>query len=532
MSIHSMTTTPIGQDSINAAVWSACDTFRGTVDPSIYKDYVLTMLFLKYVSDVWQDHYDDYKQQYGDHPELIVEMLKNERFVLPPSASFYALHALRHTPGNGERIDKALHAIEDANLGKLKDVFQDISFNSNKLGDEQQKNDILRHLLEDFAKPELNLRESRVGTLDVIGNAYEFLIKNFASTSGKKAGEFYTPPEVSSLMARLVDPQEGDEICDPTCGSGSLLLKCGRLVRERANSRKYALYGQEAIGSTWALAKMNMFLHGEDNHRIEWGDTIRNPKLLDGEASSFDFFSGARGGKSPVPSTATKPQTLKHFDVVVANPPFSLEKWGFEGAEADRFSRFRRGVPPRTKGDYAFILHMVETMKPVSGRMAVVVPHGVLFRGAAEGRIRQKLIEENLLDVVIGLPEKLFYGTGIPAAVLVLRKHKTDEKVLFIDASRDFEAGKNQNLLREADLQRILDTASARQTVPRYAHLATPAEIAENDFNLNIPRYVDTFEEEAAIDLVAVRREREQLKVELARLEAQMDSCLKELGYE
>ena len=501
----------VSQDDINAAVWAACDTFRGTVDPSIYKDYVLTMLFLKYVSDVWQDHYDHYKAQYGDHPELIAEMLKNERFVLPASASFYALHSLRHTPGNGERIDKALHAIEEANLGKLRDVFQDISFNSNKLGDEQQKNDILRHLLEDFAKPELNLRESRVGQLDVIGNAYEFLIKNFASTSGKKAGEFYTPPEVSTLMARLMDPQAGDEICDPTCGSGSLLMKCGRLIRQRTGARKYALYGQEAIGSTWALAKMNMFLHGEDNHRIEWGDTIRNPKLLDGGASGT---------------------TLKHFDIVVANPPFSLEKWGFEGAEADKFSRFRRGLPPRTKGDYAFILHMVETMKPGTGRMAVVVPHGVLFRGAAEGRIRQKLIEENLLDVVIGLPEKLFYGTGIPAAVLIFRKTKTDDKVLFIDASRDFEAGKNQNVLREADLQRILDTAAARQPVARYAYLATPAEIAENDFNLNIPRYVDTFEEEAEIDLMAVRREREQLKAELARLEAQMDVYLKELGYE
>jgi type I restriction enzyme M protein len=209
-----------------------------------------------------------------------------------------------------------------------------------------------------------------------------------------------------------------------------------------------------------------------------------------------------------------------------------LEKWGFEGADADKFSRFRRGLPPRTKGDYGFILHMIETMKPSSGRMAVVVPHGVLFRGAAEGRIRQKLIEENLLDVVIGLPDKLFYGTGIPAAVLVFRKHKTDDKVLFIDASRDYEAGKNQNYLRESDLQRILDTVAARQDADKYAHLATPAEIAENDFNLNIPRYVDTFEEEAEIDLMAVRKEREQLKAELANLETQIAVYLKELGYE
>ncbi len=502
-----MSTPDLAQETINSAVWGACDTFRGTVDPSIYKDYVLTMLFLKYVSDVWQDHYDDYKKQYGNHPDLIKEMLKNERFVLPPKANFYSLLDKRQQPGNGERIDKALHAIEDANIGKLRDVFQDISFNSNKLGDEQQKNDILRHLLEDFAKPELDLRPSRVGQLDIIGNAYEFLIKNFASSSGKKAGEFYTPPEVSALMAQLMAPKEGDEICDPTCGSGSLLMKCGRLIREKSGSRKYALYGQEAIGSTWALAKMNMFLHGEDNHRVEWGDTIRNPKLLDGKG-------------------------LKHFDIVVANPPFSLEKWGYEGAEADRFHRFRRGTPPRTKGDYAFILHMVETMKPKSGRMAVVVPHGVLFRGAAEGRIRKQLIDENLLDIVIGLPEKLFYGTGIPAAILVFRKKKADDKVLFIDASGDYQDGKNQNFLRESDLKRILDTVKARKHVDKYAYLASPEEIAENDYNLNIPRYVDTFEEEEEIDLMAVRKEREQLKAELAVLEKQMAGYLKELGYE
>jgi type I restriction enzyme M protein len=500
--------TTVSQDDINTAVWNACDTFRGTVDPSIYKDYVLTMLFLKYMSDVWQDHYDDYKKQFGDHGELITEMLKNERFVLPPRANFYSLYTKRFEPGNGERIDTALHAIEDANIGKLRDVFQDITFNSNKLGDEQQKNDILRHLIEDFAKDELNLGPRRVGTLDVIGNAYEFLIKNFASTSGKKAGEFYTPPEVSTLMARLMDPQEGDEICDPTCGSGSLLMKCGRLVRERTGSRKYALFGQEAIGSTWALAKMNMFLHGEDNHRVEWGDTLRNPKLLDSN------------------------NTLKHFDIVVANPPFSLEKWGHEGADADRFGRFRRGVPPRTKGDYAFISHMVETMKPGTGRMAVVAPHGVLFRGAAEGKIRQKLIEENLLDVVIGLPEKLFYGTGIPAAVLVLRKRKADDKVLFIDASHDYQDGKNQNILRPQDLDRIEQAVRERQTIDKYAYLASPAELAENDFNLNIPRYVDTFEEAEAIDLKAVREERLKLKAELAVLEEKMTGYLKELGYE
>ena len=499
---------PIEQDAINRTVWQACDTFRGTIDSSIYKDYVLTMLFLKYISDVWQDHYDSYKIQYGDYPELIEAMLKTERFVLPPFANFYALYSQRHQPGNGERIDKALHAIEETNIQKLRDVFQDITFNSTKLGEEAQKNDILRHLLEDFAKPELNLRPSRIGTLDIIGNAYEFLIKNFASTSGKKAGEFYTPPEVSQLMALLVDPQEKDEICDPACGSGSLLMKCGQLIRQRSGLRQYALYGQEAIGSTWALAKMNMFLHGEDNHRIEWGDTIRNPKLLDHHGQ------------------------LKQFDIVAANPPFSLEKWGYEGAVNDKFKRFHRGLPPKTKGDYAFILHMIETMKPSSGRMVVVVPHGVLFRGAVERAIRKQLIQENLLDIVIGLPEKLFYGTGIPAAVLVFRMQKQDDRVLFIDASTNFLEGKNQNVLRDRDLQQILTTTQQRQNIDKYAYLASLAEIAENDYNLNIPRYVDNSEGEEELDLIALRAERTKLKAELASLEIQMDAYIKELGYE
>ncbi|MGB0466650.1 MAG: type I restriction-modification system subunit M [Pontibacterium sp.] len=501
----------INQDSINKALWGACDTFRGTISADTYKDFILTMLFLKYISDVWQDHYDGYKAEYGDEPELIDEMMKNERFVLPTSASFYTLWEHRHEPGNGERIDQALHAIEEANGTKLKDagksVFQDISFNTDKLGEEKQKNTILRHLLEDFAKPQLNLKPSRVGTLDVIGNAYEYLIKNFAASGGQKAGEFYTPPEVSDLIAELLEPQPGDSICDPACGSASLLMKCGNKIRLNHDSKQYALYGQEAIGSTWSLAKMNMFLHGEDNHKIEWGDTIRNPKLLDKNGS------------------------LMLFDIVTANPPFSLDKWGHDEAEHDKFGRFKRGIPPKTKGDYAFILHMIETLKPGSGRMGVVVPHGVLFRGSSEGKIRKQLIDENLLDAVIGLPEKLFYGTGIPAAILLFCKDKHDDKVLFIDASSEFKAGKNQNLMTAEHIDKITTTYKAGKEVDKYAYLASLEEIQENDYNLNIPRYVDTFEEEEEIDLMAVRAEREQLKAQLADLEGEMATYLKELGY-
>src|SRR5690606_34236094 len=222
---------------------------------------------------------------------------------------------------------------------------------------------------------------------------------------------------------------------------------------------------------------------------------------------------------------------LMLFDIVTANPPFSLDKWGFEEAEHDKFSRFRRGVPPKTKGDYAFILHMIETLKPKSGRMGVVVPHGVLFRGSSEGKIRQQLIEENLLDAVIGLPEKLFYGTGIPAAILIFKKAKSDDKVLFIDASREFKAGKNQNLLSDENILKIIKTYRARENVDKYAYLASFDEIKGNDYNLNIPRYVDTFEEEEEIDLMAVRAEREKLKAQLAELESEMAKYLEELGY-
>ena len=499
-------TTPISQSEINKAVWDACDTFRGVISADTYKDFILTMLFLKYLSDMYRDEYNTLMAEYGD-ADLVKELMSNQRFVLPDGASFWDLYELRHQPGNGQRIDEALHAIEEANGNKLKNVFQDISFNTDRLGNEKKKNELLRHLLEDFGKDVMNLSPSRVGSLDVIGNAYEFLIKHFAADAGASAGEFYTPPEVSTLLATILEPVEGDAICDPACGSGSLLIKCGAMARKNSGSRNYELFGQEAIGSTWALAKMNMFLHGEDNHRIEWGDTLRHPLLLDDKGN------------------------LLRFDVVTANPPFSLSKWGHEDATDDPHGRFHRGLPPKTKGDYAFITHMIETLKNDTGRMGVVVPHGVLFRGSSEGKIRQQLIEENLLDTVIGLPEKLFFGTGIPAAILLFKKNKTDDTVLFIDASNEYKSGKNQNQLTEDNIAKIIETYKARESIDKYAYLASFDEIKENDFNLNIPRYVDTFEEEAEIDLDTVRSERLELKAELENLETEMAGFLKELGY-
>ena len=500
-------TDKLKQSEINATAWAACDTFRGVVDPAQYKDYILVTLFLKYISDTWQDHYKGYKKQYGDDEERIHRKLTRERFVLPKGASFYDLYEQRNEPNIGELINIALDAIEEANKSKLEGVFRNIDFNSEaNLGRTKDRNRRLKHLLEDFNKPQLNMRPSRVSE-DVIGNTYIYLIERFASDAGKKAGEFYTPHKVSELLAKLAQPKEGDRICDPACGSGGLLVDAAREI----DGRDFALFGMEVNGSTWALARMNMFLHGMDGTRIEWCNTLTSPALVENDR-------------------------LMKFNVVVANPPFSLDKWGQDEAENDRFNRFWRGIPPKSKGDYAFISHMIEAALEKEGRVAVVAPHGVLFRGGAEGRIRRRLIEDNLLDAVIGLPANLFPTTGIPVVILVFDRSRekggTNEKrrdVVFIDASREYESGKNQNTLAEGHIEKIVATYEARKDVDKYAHVASFEEIQENDFNLNIPRYVDTFEEEEEIDIDAVQREIDQLEKELAEVRAKMAQKLAEI---
>jgi type I restriction enzyme M protein len=490
------------QKSINEVVWRACDTFRGTIDPSMYKDYILVMLFVKYLSDLRKEKVEEYRARYGGDADRVARAVARERFVLPEECDFDHLFAQRKQPDIGERINKALAAIEDANRGKLEGVFRNIDFNSEaSLGETKERNARLVHLLEDFNDERLDLRPSKVGRRDVVGDVYEYLIGNFASDAGKKGGEFYTPAEVSRLLATIVAPKSGDRICDPCCGSGSLLIRAGRVV----GSDDFALFGQELNGATWALARMNMFLHGLDNARIERGDTIRNPKLVEADR-------------------------LMKFNVGIANPPFSLDKWGADTAELDKYKRFWRGIPSKSRGDYAFISHMVETMNETDGRAGIVVAHGILFRGGSEGLIRQRFIEENLLDGVIGLPSNLFFGVGIPAALLFFRRNKADNSVLFIDASHDYAEGKNQNKLREEDIAKIVATWRARKDEPRYAHLATPEELKQNDYNLNIPLYVDTFEEEAPIDLDAVKAEIVKVEAELAKTRTQLDKALKELG--
>ncbi|HAD13040.1 MAG TPA: type I restriction-modification system subunit M [Saprospirales bacterium] len=447
-----------------------------------------------------------------------------ERFVVPEHSHFTYLYQHRNEPNIGELINVALTDLEEANREKLYSedgagIFQNIDFNSSKLGEPKDKNQRLKTLLIDFNKEALDLRPSHLGGADIIGGAYEFLIANFAGDAGKKAGEFFTPSEVSNLLAKLTKSKPGSRICDPTCGSGSLLITPGQEV----GSDNFSLYGQEANGSTWALAVMNMFLHGFDNATIRWGDTIRNPKLKEGDA-------------------------LMKFDTVVANPPFSLDKWGkvedkdgekttiSYDPETDKYNRFWRGVPPKSKGDWAFISHMIETLNE-HGKAGVVVPHGVLFRGSSEGRIRQRTIEENLLEAVIGLPANLFFGTGIPAAILVFNKEKSSRNFLFIDASKHFESAKNQNRLRHSDIEHIVSTYrdfAAGKLAPgvvedKYSYVATPEEILENDYNLNIPRYVDTFEEEAEVDMAAVQQEIAQLEAELEKVQKEIDAYLKQL---
>lgn len=497
--------TNVNQEEINQILWNACDTFRGIVNSADYKNYILPMLFLKYISDVWEEEYAKITREYRGNKERITRRLRKERFIVPDGCHFSDLYDNRIAVNIGECINIALESIEEANKDKLSGVFRNIDFNSEAmLGNTRERNARLKHLLEDFNDPKLDLRPSRIGNLDIIGNAYEYLIGKFAASGGQKAGEFYTPREVSELIAALVDPQKGERICDPACGSGSLLLKCAKRLLD-ADEQNFHLYGQEINTQTYALAKMNMFLHNIDNARLERGDTIRTPLLLEDN-------------------------TLMKFEVVVANPPFSLDKWGYEEAGADIYHRFHRGLPPKTKGDFAFISHMLATITAVNGRVGVVVPHGVLFRGAGEGKIRRQLLEENLVDAVIGLPEKLFYGTGIPAAILVFKKNKTDKSVFFIDASREFKDGKNQNFLRQQDITKIVTAYRKRKNIDKYAYRADLKEIADNDFNLNIPRYVDTFEEEEEIDIKAVRRDIKQLEEQFVANRKQLHRYLKELG--
>ena len=520
-------------EDIKNTLWKAAGTFRGTIDAANYKDFILSMLFVKYLDDTYNEYLQELHEKYGDNVVRIERAKTRLPFVLEETQRFCYLYDNRFDSQIGVKINEALRGIEDGNP-ELRGVFRSIDFNSETmLGNPKQKNTKLRSLLEDFQP--LDLQPSHIvtevgeGPSDVIGNAYEYMIGEFAAEAGKKAGSFFTPTMVSELMARLTAPRNDEAIYDPTCGSASLLIRTAK----QADVQKVAIYGQEMNGSSWSMARMNLFIHGihVDVSNIAWGDSLSSPMHLDADGN------------------------LKQFDVIVANMPFSQDKWaeGFnpggeqDGSEnnekkfvmtanLDKYHRFDWGVPPASKGDWAFLLHMIHSLKS-NGRMAAVVPHGVLFRGASEGRIRQTVIEKNLLDAVIGLPANLFYGTSIPACILVFKKNRSTDDVLFIDASgKDsdgnlrYKKDKNQNKLEEKHIRDIIDAYQARADAEKFAHVSSLEEIKGNDFNLNIPRYVDTFEEEELIDIEEVQGNIARLQAQLAEVEGQMEKYLSELG--
>ena len=513
---------------IENALMRGADTLRDTIDAANYKDYVLPIMFIKYLSDSYREEVEKLMLEYEG-----IRLERQKRylpFTVAEDSSFQSLYDQRYSDNIGQLINVAMRQIENDNHHQLAGVLSAVDYNSETaLGTREHKNAILRDLLEDFVS--LDLRPSMIEVkegqvpADVIGDAYEYMIGQFASMAGKKAGSFYTPAAVSEIMARIVDVKPGERVYDPTCGSGSLLIKAAK----KENAKDVSIFGQEVNGSSVSMAKMNMYIHQIQDAKIAWGDTLANPIFQDSDGN------------------------LLLFDAIVANMPFSKDKWasGFNpGGEAsgkgkkefkmeaslDKYHRFDWGVPPASKGDWAFITHMVETCLAGEGRVVVVVPHGVLFRGSSEGKIREAMIRENLLDAVIGLPENLFPPTSIPVAILVFDrsreiggKNAKRKDVLFIDASREFVQGKKQNSLSEENISKIVNAYKKRKNVDKYAHVASFDEIAGNEFNLNIPRYVDTFEEEAPIDVDAVQKDIDRLEKELAEVRKQMAQKLKEI---
>lgn len=495
---------------LESTLWKAADILRGELNAAQYMDYIFGLLFLKRMNDEFEIERNEKREEFiamglpeAEVTSLIEDPSIYENFYVPKRARWNKLKDL--TLNIGPELDKAFKAIEDEpKNAELTGVLTTANYNDKERVPDKK----LSQLLILFT--ELPLANENLESKDILGNAYEYLIKKFADEGGTKGGEFYTPEEVVKTLVGIVKPKEGEAIYDPTVGSGGMLIHSTYYIEGHGgNPKNVSLNGQEINLSTWAICKMNMLFHDATGAEIKKGDTIRDPKH-------------------------TKAGTLNTFDVVLANPPFSLKNWGEDEAKIDVFGRFVYGIPPKSYGDLAFVEHMIASLN-TKGRMGTVVPHGVLFRGGAEGKIRSGMLKDDLIEAVIGLPQNLFYGTGIPAALLIINKNKDANrqgKVLFIDASSGFIKNGNKNRLKDENIEKIIEAYDNFETVEKYAEVVDIKTIEENDYNLNISRYVDTSEEEIEIDIDGVIGEIKEIKIRLSENEDKLNGYLEELGFE